>query len=71
MEKITRRELTKAKIGLLKRKTNKGFKSGGQDLTRKKRLKAQTSSIRNENRESTKGQLLKRVSEDTTINLKT
>ena len=69
MEKITRRELTKAKIGLLKRLT-RGLNLG-QDLTRKKILKAQTSSIRNENRESTKDQLLKRVSEDTTINLKT
>lgn len=69
MEKITRRELTKAKIGLLKRLI-RGLNLG-QDLTRKKRLKAQTSSIRNENRESTKGQLLKRVSEDTAINLKT
>lgn len=69
MEKITRRELTKAKIGLLKRLI-RGLNLG-QDLTRKKRLKAQTSSIRNENRESTKDQLLKRVSEDTAINLKT
>ena len=69
MEKITRRELTKAKIGLLKRLI-RGLNLG-QDLTMKKRLKAQTSSIRNENRESTKDQLLKRVSEDTAINLKT
>lgn len=69
MEKITRRELTKAKFGLLKRLI-RGLNLG-QDLTRKKRLKAQTSSIRNENRESTKDQLLKRVSEDTAINLKT
>ena len=67
MGKITRRELMKANIGLLKRLIRS--LNLWQDLTRKKRLKAQASSIRNEKRESTKDQFLKRVSEAMAINL--
>lgn len=69
MGKITRRELTKATIGLLKRLI-RGLNLW-QVLTRKKRLKVQASSIRNEKRESTRDQLLKRVSEGMAINLQT
>ena len=69
MGKITRRELMKANIGLLKRLI-RGLNLW-QGLTRKKRLKAQASSIRNEKRESTKDQFLKRVSEAMAINLQT
>ena len=69
MGKITRRELMKANIGLLKRLI-RGLNLW-QDLTRKKRLKAQASTIRNKKRESTKDQLLKRVSESMAINLQT
>lgn len=40
-------------------------------FNKEEKAEAQTSSIRNEKRESTKDQLLKRVSEDMAINLKT